>query len=298
MNLFGIEIDLDKMNEVKRWGEERLVQLIDELPKEKRTKEKLDELMEFVSKEVEKKLEPLFPKIEPTVKTLSDMQVLDRRATLLYHKATEITFKAEKENDILKASILYQLSILISLEADKRMPDFRKKEKDYPWVFNRYTVALKKNKCYSVGFWACNEFFSKDNSFRNPRDLKSVTDVIEKRSLFFKQNLAKSSSTLQSGWISEAINEAKSLAQKADAITKEQFIAEDDAFSSPVVKLFWYFDTKAEEHCMECLKYSKMEAMTMAEWKNIGVPDEYYTTDCEGISACCLIRIEDYKIKL
>jgi hypothetical protein len=298
MNLFGIEIDIDKMNEVKRWGEERLVQLIDELPKEKRTKEKLDELMEFVSKEVEIKLEPLFPKIESTERTLSEEQVLDRRATLLYHKASEIAFKAEKEDDILITSTLYQLSIMISLEADKRMPDFRKKEKGYPWVFNSYTIALKKAKCYSVGLWACNEFFSKDISFRNPMNSKSAIDAITKRSLFFKNNLSKSNDTIKSEWFSDAVNEAKSLAQKADGITKEQFIAEDESARSPDVKYSWYFNTKTGEHCAECLKYSKMEAMTMSEWEKIGVPEEFYTTDCDGDIACGLQRIEDYKIKL
>ncbi len=298
MNLFGIEIDLDKMNEVKRWGEKRLIQLIDELPKEKRTKEKLDELMEFVSNEVEIKLAPLLPKeIESTRRTLSAEQVLERRAGLLYDKASKYFFQAEKEQDILQASGLFQLSILLSLEGDKREPDLRRKNRNYPYVFNRYTIFLKKAKCFSVGLWACNEFFLKDNSFRNPRDLKSEIDVIEKRSVFFKQNLSKSSSALKPGWFREAINEAKSLAQKADNITKEQFVAEDDAAISPDMKYFWQYDTKAEKHCAKCSKYSEMEAMTMTEWEKLGIPEEHYT-DCGGYSLCSLMPVEDYKIKL
>jgi hypothetical protein len=297
MNLFGIKIDLDKMNEVMQWGKGRIGQLIEELPKEKRTQEILNEIQEIVHKEIKTKLDPLLPKIEPTTRTLSDEQVLDSRAILLYHKANEIAFKAEKEKDILQASGLYQLSILISLEGDKRMPTLSRRESGYPWMFNRYTIALKKAKCYSVGLWACNQFFSKDNPFRIFNNSKSEIDAIERRSLFFKQNISESSNTLKEGWFEEAINEAKSLAKKADAITKEQFIAEDEAWASPDLKYYWQIDPNAKEHRKNCLRYSKMEAMPMSEWEKIGIP-ENGCIDCGGISECNLIPVEDHKIKL
>jgi hypothetical protein len=291
------QIIIQKVESISEKYRNKLLEQIPLLRKQGKTDEQIREYLKSqfrddvtLKNEIEEAISSSLPS---SSSGLSQSYLLSqRRSALLYHKSTELVFQAEREQDIVRASELFQQSILTELEGDKREPDPKRKHKDYDYIFDRYTVALKKAKCFSAGLWACKEYFSDKNSFHNSTNPTSDVNKIQKRLKYFEQKVSFSDShdLVKEGWLLEAREQVSVYSKKADSITWSQF-----SDSEHNIEWIWVLDQSIDDHCEDCIRNSKLSARSFEQWSIIGVPGSD-KTKCGSYCRCGLKNIKEIRL--